>query len=250
VAPTLGELAEDAMAYLLPRPLVETVRRDALVLIAGPGLGWVVRIRRPDVAWVREEARRRGLPTVEWWVGWSAPAGTVDELLAHGLEVDETPWLVGMTCSREPPDAPDVDVRRIGTGDEYLAAVQVDWTVWRLDEEERARRRAFEIDRFDLNQEAGTVHHWAAYDRGRPVGFARAVDMEHGVTLLGGAVLPEARRRGVYRALVHARWRHAAGRGTPTLVVQAGAMSAPVLDGLGFVRHGDLRLFVDRLEKP
>jgi hypothetical protein len=29
--------------------------------------------------------------------------------------------------------------------------------------------------------------------------------------------------------------------------VQAGRMSAPVLDGLGFERHGDIRLFVDRL---
>ena len=28
-------------------------------------------------------------------------------------------------------------------------------------------------------------------------------------------------------------------------VVQAGEMSGPVLDGLGFVRHGDLRLFTD-----
>ena len=64
---------------------------------------------------------------------------------------------------------------------------------------------------------------------------------------MGGAVLPELRRRGAYRALVRARWEHAAERGTPLLVVQAGAMSAPVLDGLGFVRHGEIRLFVDRL---
>ena len=71
--------------------------------------------------------------------------------------------------------------------------------------------------------------------------------MDGGVALMGGAVLPEARRSGVYRALVHARWEHAARRGTPLLVVQAGRMSAPVLDGLGFVRHGDVRLFVDRL---
>jgi hypothetical protein len=36
-------------------------------------------------------------------------------------------------------------------------------------------------------------------------------------------------------------------RGTPLLVVQAGRMSAPVLDSLGFVRHGEIRLFADRL---
>jgi len=84
-------------------------------------------------------------------------------------------------------------------------------------------------------------------DEGRPVGFGRGIDMEDGVALMGGAVLPEARGRGVYRALVRARWDHAVARGTPLLVVQAGPMSAPVLDGLGFERHGEIRLFADRL---
>ena len=64
---------------------------------------------------------------------------------------------------------------------------------------------------------------------------------------MGGAVLPEARGRGVYRALVRARWDHAVERADTPLVVQAGAMSAPVLAGLGFERHGEIRLFVDRL---
>ena len=62
---------------------------------------------------------------------------------------------------------------------------------------------------------------------------------------MGGDVAPSARRRGVYRALVHARWEHAVARGTPLLVVQAGRMSAPVLTGLGFQSHGMLQLFVD-----
>jgi DNA-directed RNA polymerase subunit N (RpoN/RPB10) len=44
---------------------------------------------------------------------------------------------------------------------------------------------------------------------------------------------------------VHARWDHAVARGTPCLVVQAGSLSAPVLDGLGFRRHCELRLLVD-----
>jgi GNAT superfamily N-acetyltransferase len=71
--------------------------------------------------------------------------------------------------------------------------------------------------------------------------------MASGVALMGGDVLPSARRRGVYRALVHARWEHAVARGTPLLVVQAGHMSEPVLKGLGFRAHGVLELFVDPL---
>ena len=66
------------------------------------------------------------------------------------------------------------------------------------------------------------------------------------VALMGGAVLPEARGQGVSRALVHARWEHAAARGTPLLVVQASELSRPVLEGLGFEPHGEIRLS-DRL---
>jgi GNAT superfamily N-acetyltransferase len=155
--------------------------------------------------------------------------------------------LTGMTCSSETPAAPHVEVRAIETAAQYLDAIAVDWEVWQLAEAERTRRRAIEVERFDEDHAAGAAHHWAAYDDGRPIGFGRGIDMEDGVALMGGAVVPEARGRGVYRALVRARWDHAVSRGTPLLVVQAGRMSAPVLDGLGFERHGEIRLFADRL---
>jgi GNAT superfamily N-acetyltransferase len=160
---------------------------------------------------------------------------------------DDEPVLTGMTSATAPPAAPHVEVRPLETAAQYLEAIAVDWEVWQIPDAERAKRRAAEVDRFDEDHAAGTAHHWAAYDEGRPVGFGRGVDMEDGVALMGGAVLPEARGRGVYRALVRARWAHAVARGTPLLVVQAGAMSAPVLDGLGFQRHGEIRLFADRL---
>jgi predicted acetyltransferase len=51
---------------------------------------------------------------------------------------------------------------------------------------------------------------------------------------MGGAVLPEARGRGAYRALVRARWDDAVARGTPALTVGAGPMSEPILRRLGF----------------
>ena len=60
--------------------------------------------------------------------------------------------------------------------------------------------------------------------------------------MLGGAMLPEARGRGVYTSLVHARWAHAVERGAPRLVVSAGPMSAPILERLGFEPIGKVRL--------
>ena len=245
--PTREQLAENTGAYLLPRPSYETVVTADYTYVAGPNNAWVLEIHEPNVQWARDESRRRGISLVEWWVGWSAPASLADDLTGLGLVPDDEPVLTGMTCATEPPAAAHADVRPLETLEQYLGAITVDWEVWPLTEEERSKRRATEVDRFDAEHAAGTAHHWAAYDNGRPVGFGRGIDMEEGVALMGGAVLPEARGRGIYRALVHARWVHAAERGTPLLVVQAGPMSAPILDGLGFERHGEIRLFADRL---
>jgi GNAT superfamily N-acetyltransferase len=245
--PTRAELAENTGAYLLPRPSYETVVTDDYTYVAGPRNAWVLQIREPNVEWARAESRRRGIALVEWWVGWSAPASLADHLLGAGLVPDDEPVLTGMTSAAAPPAPTDIDVRPIDTVEQYLEALAVDWEVWPLTAEEREKRRTIESERFDAEHAAGTAHHWAAYDDGRPVGFGRGVDMDDGVALMGGAVLPDARGRGVYRALVRARWDHAVARGTPLLVVQAGPMSAPVLDGLGFERHGVIRLFADRL---
>ena len=242
--PTTAELAEDTAAHLLPRPGFEMVERDGFVFEAGRHRASVQRLRLGDVqgavAWARDECARRGIGRCEWWVGWSAtPVDLTHRLL--GLELvpdDEEPTLTGMSIDREPPAAPHVDVRQIETLAEQLAALEVDWDVWGLSEDVRASRRAHEHERFDPQ---GTVHHFAAYEDGRPVGFGRAIDMDAGVALMGGAVLPAARGRGVY----HARWEHAVARDTPLLVVQAGHLSEPVLAGLGFESHGALRLFVD-----
>ena len=70
---------------------------------------------------------------------------------------------------------------------------------------------------------------------GEPVGTARALFLRFGVNLSGGAVAPAARSQGVYRALINARWNDAVAAGTPALTVQAGHMSRPILDRLGFV---------------
>ena len=149
-----------------------------------------------------------------------------------------------MTCEIEPPPGPaEVEVTLIETIDEQLAALEIDWDVWRVPEGERVKRREIERGRFEALR--AVSQHYAAYLDGRLVGFGRGEFMDAGIALMGGAVLPEARGHGVYRALVHARWEHAVRRGTPLLVVQAGPMSEPILTGLGFTSHGVLRLYVD-----
>ena len=201
----------------------------------------------PRTSTGREPSRDAGgIDLVEWWVGWSSPPGIAEELQAVGLVPDDEPVLTGMTCVSEPPDAPHVDVRPVETKAQYLEAVAVDWEVWDIPEEKRDERRATRGGA--VRAKTPSQHLWAAFGDGRAVGFARALDMDGGVALMGGAVLPEARRsRRLPRARPRALGACGPARGTPLLVVQAGRMSAPVLDGLGFVRHGDVRLFVDRL---
>jgi len=249
----VAELAEHTEAHLLPRAGYETVKQHGCVLVAGPRDAnlhpYNVRDVEAAVDWSRGEGTRRGLRTVEWWVGWrTLPRALGDRLLARGLQRSaDPPTLSGMTCASTPPAAPAIAVRRVETANDYRAAVEVDWEVWQVPDDERVARQESEIARYEEMVATGNVHHFAAFLGARNVGFGRAIDMETGVALFGAAVLPDARGRGVYRALVRARWDHAVARGTPLLVVQAGPMSAPVLDGLGFVRHGDVALYVDKL---
>jgi GNAT superfamily N-acetyltransferase len=90
-------------------------------------------------------------------------------------------------------------------------------------------------------------HVYVALLDGRVVGSATGAFADAGVNLFGGAVLPEARGRGVYSALIAARWDAAVARGTPALTIQAGRMSKPIVERFGFEAVDAVRLFVDEL---
>jgi len=209
------------MAYLLPSSTFTPLERDGYVYVAGPKVAWITRVRRVDIEAVRDEARERRATRIEWWLGPSSPGLT-------GIEPGTPPTLTGMTCTTEPPSS-EIEVREA----EPEELVALEHAVW--GGEPNPPLPASSVERL-----------YAAVIDGRAVGGARAVDMHGGVALMGGVVLPEARGRGVYRALVHARWLHAVERGTPCLVVQAGEQSAPILTGLGFASHCELRLYVEQ----
>ncbi len=52
---------------------------------------------------------------------------------------------------------------------------------------------------------------------------------------------------GVYQALIAARWEAAVSRGTPALTVQAGRLSKPIVESVGFAEVGQAHLNVDTL---
>jgi GNAT superfamily N-acetyltransferase len=193
------------------------------------------------IAEVRAALRGRGYTGVVWMVGPSAePPGLKELLLARGFvpatQAPSEPEAECMALIRPPPPAPDdVEARLCRTYDEYLAALRIAMKAFEVDETGIASwmEAAPELWKQQDGVNRMTL---IAYLEGRPVGFGFAAGGPYGLLMCGSGVLPEARGRGAYRALVEARWKIAAGLGTPALVIQAGAMSMPVVERCGFQR--------------
>jgi GNAT superfamily N-acetyltransferase len=250
---TLLELAEEPGLWLPPEPAHDVVFGDGYCVALYGRSVWVHRIRLGGeavaraVEEVRALLRARGLDEVSWWVGErSTPADLAERLSALGLE-EEPDEMTTLAIEREPDGAPSVEVRRVESLDDYLTALEIDWAAFDTPPEEREERRAAAGTAWPLIQADGRTSVYLAYLDGEAVGFARAVFAPWAALLLGGATLPQARGRGVYTALVHARWRETVERGVPRIVVSAGPMSAPILGKIGFQRLGRVRVLADRL---
>jgi GNAT superfamily N-acetyltransferase len=249
----LLELAEEPGLWLPPEPRLAIERFEGCALVTYGRSAWVHRLRlRPDgidrtVEAVREAVRAKGLPEVSWWVGeLSKPAGLARRLQELGLEPDDPPEMTTLTVASKPGGSPTVEVRRVETPHEALAAMEVEWEAFGVAEAERSIRRDEAVTAWPFIQGDGRQSTFVAYLDGAAVGFGRAIFTPWAAVLLGGATLPSARGRGVYTSLVHARWEEAVARGVPRITVSAGPMSAPILERLGFTPIGHVRLFRDR----
>ncbi|HEY3961058.1 MAG TPA: hypothetical protein VGL84_00880 [Gaiellaceae bacterium] len=205
-----------------------------------------------DIPVVVEEARAiaraNDKSIVAWWIGpeHDALAPALEEL---GVVNSDTPGFEATENAMAlvtPPAGyrpPGIDVRRSDSFEDYKGAVDVLVKCFGYPRQpDEILRERYEEQRVD-KAGAGFV----ALIDGRIVANAFAAFGDAGINLFGGSVLPEVRGRGVYRALTFARWDAAVERGTPALTVQAGKMSMPILERLGFERVGYARVFVDEL---
>lgn len=236
---------------------VDPAGRFAIFFVPGSHLraATVQRVRldpagvEPALAEIRSLLRARGREGAEWELGDSTtPRDLVDCLLALGLTRDaEEPVAIGLVLRGAPAWnlPPDVTARRVRSPEELRSA----WTLQRaafrdprpIDDAKLAR---------DFEREGDTGSTFVAFDLARgdtPIGAAYAAYTPHGLLLFGAAVAEAARGRGAYRALVAARAREAAARGTPLLVTHAGKMSRPILERLGFEPIARLDRLIDRL---
>jgi len=242
----------------LPTPReVEQVELDGAIVSINPWPGaQIVRpagVGPPDVAATveaaRAVARERGKQILAWWI--TGEHGDLAAALEEaGLVNADTPGFEAVEngmALMTPPTGRPADHVRIGVVEdwtEYAAVSEVNRAVFGFPEvpEEELRRRYSE---YLAARDLGTTLFASIDDRivaGAYAAFATA-----GINLFGASVLPEARGQGVYRSLVLTRWDLAVGRGTPALTVQAGRMSRPICERMGFAFVEGVRVFVDDL---
>src|SRR5262249_20078187 len=133
----------------------------------------------------------------------------------------------------QPPDVGGtaaVDVRAVETFEEYLLSDSIAGSAFGEDERDREAFARAAPERFAAYTARDDYIRLLAYVDGAPVAVGMANAHECGLLLGGAGTLAEARGHGAYRALVRARWDEAVRRGTPALVILAGAMSRPILE--------------------
>ena len=189
-----------------------------------------------------DRARRFGLPDLHWWVRLDSPPEVADLLIARGATVEETLDVLAVDLSRGAPallpPAREVTLRWATDVSTLRDGTQVGVTVFggsmppedRLVEE--AKRDSATVASGDGGMRRRLLRRRA--DRLRRHRLADGV-----ARLWGGAVRQEARRQGVYRAILAARLRYGAAHGaTMALVKGRIETSAPILRQAGFAAYG------------
>lgn len=183
----------------------------------------------------RERFARLGRP-VEWkHFAHDRPDDLLERLRAAGFEPEEPETLMALPLDapfdRSAGAAPAGATIRTVTADEVGLVARVHARVWpglaaeieaRLARELRTTPDLVHVVVAELDGEPASAA-WSSFTPGSPF-----------VGLFGGSTVPEARGRGLYRALVAARLREAAARGARVATVDAGPMSRPILGRLGF----------------
>jgi len=251
----LREFAQNPDRYTWISSDVDRFADERVCVIQGTTWAGVsgVRVGAGDVESLLAEVRERvpaGKGLVWWLDPETQPVDLHERLLALGLREprDRGSVLHALACVAEPPHGPEnVDVQRVETYEKHLAATEVMWEAFAMPSDRRDKQLKHLRAEFDAARDAGVPVTFLAHVDGRPAGVGRSIYSDRGVFLIAGSVLEWARGRGVYRALVRARWDDAVARGTPALVTEAlPDTSYPILKRVGFVDVCTIR----RLEDP
>jgi GNAT superfamily N-acetyltransferase len=248
--PPLQELAEDPDYFLnqIPLPVRRILTPRATVLLSPSNTySTTLRVRATaetlddTIADARRVLRAAGFLRNVWHVGPSSrPEGLERMLLARGFvpptRGPSEPSITAMALTAPPaisPASTGIEVRLVRNIDEYREVIRIAMEVFNESPEDAAGW--FEaVPSLWASQDGVNRYTHMAFLDGRLAGFGFAATCDGAVLLGGSGVLELARGRGVYRALVAARWDEAVKQGHRGLIVQAGAMSRPILARCGF----------------
>ncbi|MBX3207694.1 MAG: GNAT family N-acetyltransferase [Labilithrix sp.] len=181
---------------------------------------------------VAEYSSRPNGPAVKWCVGhWTEPKDFGERLRQRGFT---RTGVRAMACSTdirlEVPSGVTVDEVTRETLDAYVVFEARGWSM--PDDQHAIQRETYGAA---LTASPRTAHFFAARVDGALVGSCAIFLREDFGYLVGGLVVPHARGRGIYRALVDARLAFLRARGISLAVTHArDATSAPMLEHLGF----------------
>lgn len=215
---------------------------------------------RPDEVETAVEAartilREHGGSLLAWWI---APVHAVigEQLEQLGLVNDDTPGFEAVENAMALVDAPTgnwaggIVVTEVESFEDFKASNQVTAAAFEIPQSMRDEMEASMPKQYEeYAMQGNSARQFNASIDGRVVGTATAVRGIAGVNLFGGSVISEARGRGVYRALTQARWQFAVDCGTPALTIQAGRMSRPIAEQVGFTFLAPVRVFIDDLTR-
>jgi hypothetical protein len=229
------------IACLHPMPFAQIIEPDRLHPEAV----------KAAVGEARAIVRDRGKSLLAWWIApeheWMA-----EDLIRVGLVNDVTPGFESIENAMVLVDAPlggrsdKVVVTEVESLEDLRASNDVSNSAFEVPQDMRDAMEAMLSQQYEEYATPGnSARQFNASIDGVVVGTASAVRGPAGVNLFGGSVVSEARGLGVYRALTHARWMFAVNSGTPALTVQAGRMSRPIVEELGFMLVGQVRVYVD-----
>lgn len=241
-----------------PLPPVRRLCRDAFTLILSPmpSMSNVSALNTTEagldatIAEVRRIVGQAGYTRTVWAVGPSSrPANLAELLAARGfVPADRPPFepeVTAMALTKPPPEPPaHVETRLIRTLQEYVEAWRIAIEVFNETAEDAAGWLAA-APALWAQQDGVQRSSYLAFIDGQPVGFAFAMAGPDGFLMGGSGVRAASRGQGAYRSLVSARWRDAVRLGKPALVIQAGAMSRPILARCGFREICRLKILED-----
>ena len=186
---------------------------------------------------------------VEWKVyGHDRPSDLGARLSAAGFIADPQETLMAFDLAHDLSVVQlpsDIAVRRVDDARGLADLIAVNDATW-------ARDHTSMYESYALRLRDPSLALYVAYDGSRPVAAGRLEMPQHRsfAGLWGGCTVPAYRGRGIFRAVVAARWAEALKRIYSYLNVDAAETSRPILERLGFVALTSVTGWILKAARP